>query len=97
MAERGLEKEIEDMLSLVGGGWRLRSIVNGPRAYIYEIAKPTEYFYISAVIGRGSSKQLALRDLLAKWRSGKTEMCLECPAGSTEELKLKLVIQGYAT
>lgn len=90
----GLRREIEDMLSLVGGGWTLRSVLKRPRAYMYEITKPVEFFYVSAVTGRGCSRQSALRDLLANWRSGKTDMRLECPAGSREELKLKLAIRG---
>jgi len=94
MAEYDFKKEIEDMLSLVGGGWTLRSVVNRPRVYMYEIAKLTEFFYVSAVTGRGRSKQFALRNLLANWRSGKTG--LECPAGSREELELKLAIRGCA-
>jgi hypothetical protein len=97
MAERGLKEEIEDMLSLVGGGWALRSVLKRPNAYMYEIAKPTEFFHVSAVSGRGRTRRAALRDLLANWRGGKTDMRLECPAGSTEELRLKLAIRGRAS
>ena len=95
----GLRKEIEDMLSLVGGGWTLRGVSEGMRMYRYEIMRPARrgsIFYVSAVTGRGCSKQFAMRDLLANWRGGKTDMRLECPAGSREELRLKLAIRGCA-
>lgn len=104
MAERdlkegieSLKEEIEGMLSLVDGGWMLRSVFERPRAYRYEIIRPARRassFYVSAVTGRGCNRYFALRDLLMNWRNGKTDMRLECPAGSTEELSLKLAIRG---
>ena len=97
MAERGLKEEIGDMLSLVGGGWTLRSVLERPRAYMYEIARPARWgsgFYVAAVTGRGRSRQFAMRDLLVNWRGGKTDMRLECPARSREELELKFAIRG---
>ena len=93
----GLRKEIEGMLSLVGGGWKLQSVLKHPHAYMYEIvrtARKGSNFCFSAVTGRGCSKYSALRDLLANWRSGKIDMHLECPAGSREELELKLAVAG---
>ena len=92
-----LRKEIEGMLSLVGGGWKLQSVLKHPHAYMYEIvrtARKGSNFCFSAVTGRGCSKYSALRDLLANWRSGKIDMHLECPAGSREELELKLAVFG---
>ena len=99
MTERGLKEEIEDMLSLVGGEWTLRSVLERSRSYRYEIVRPARKgssFYVSAVTGRGCSRRFAMRDLLMNWRDGKTDMRLECPAGSREELELKLAIRGYA-
>ena len=93
----GLMKEIEGMLSLVGGGWKLQSVLKNPHAYMYEIVRPARKgssFCFSAVTGRGCSKYFALRDLLANWRNGKTDIFLKCPAGSREELELKLAVAG---
>ena len=93
----GLRQEIEGMLSLVGGGWKLQTVLKNPHTYMYEIVRPARKgssFCFSAVTGRGCSKYFALRDLLANWRNGKIDMPLECPAGSREELELKLAIRG---
>ena len=93
----GLRKEIEGMLSLVGGGWKLRNVLKNPHVYMYEIVRPARTgssFCFSAVTGRGCSKYVALRELLANGRNGKTDMPLECPAGSREELELKLAVAG---
>ena len=93
----GLRQEIEGMLSLVGGGWKVQSVLKNPHAYMYEIvrqARKCSSFCFSAVTGRGCSKYFALRDLLANCRNGKTDIFLKCPAGSREELELKLAVAG---
>lgn len=98
----GLRKEIEDMLSLVQGKWKLRSdkhpvTVSARHKYRYVITPADHPFYDPAVVGYGGSKEAALADLLENWRRGGIHMQLECPAGSTEELRMKLAIRGCAT
>lgn len=98
----GLRKEIEDMLSLVQGKWKLRSdkrpaIVSSRHKYRYVIESADRYFDDPAVVGYGGSKEAALADLLENWRYGMFHTRLECPAGSVEELELKLAIRGGRT
>ena len=95
----GLRKEIEDMLSLVRGKWKLRSdklsaTVLSHHKYRYAIESADHPFTDPAVTGYGGSKEAALADLLENWRRGGNNMQLECPAGSIEELRMKLAIRG---
>ena len=95
----GLRREIEDMLSLVQGKWKLRfnkrlATASSRHKYRYVI-KPVDHpFYDPAVAGYGGSKKAALANLLENWRRGGKFIQLECPAGSREELRLKLTIRG---
>lgn len=96
MAERDLEEEIELMLKLVPGGWRLRfepgeDPVEGVTLSICEVV---DSFSNVAVAGFGGSKKAAVRDLFDKWKTGWTLRPFPMPAGSVEELKLKLAIRG---
>ena len=98
----GLRKEIEDMLSLVRGKWKLRSdkrpTVSPRHKYRYVIEFADHPFNDPAVAGYGRSKEAALADLLENWRRGLIRSQLEeCPAGSAEELRMKLAIQGGRT
>ena len=98
----GLKREIEDMLSLVQGKWKLRSsklsaTVSSRHKYRYVIESVDHPFKDPAVTGYGGSKDAALADLLENWRHGGKFIQFECPARSREELKLKLAIRGYAT
>ena len=97
----GLRKEIEDMLSLVRGKWKLRSnklpaTVSSRHKYKYAVEPADDnLFGGSAVVGYGESKAAALADLLKSWRrGGYIHTQLECPAGSSEELRMKLAILG---
>ena len=94
----GLRKEIEDMLSLVQGKWRLRSdkcpIALSHHKYRYIIESIDHSFGDLAVTGYGGSKEAAMMDLLENWRHGKIYTQPECPAGSREELELKLAVLG---
>ena len=95
----GLRREIEDMLSLVRGKWKLRSsklaaTVSSRHKYRYVIESVDHPFKDPAVTGYGGSKDAAMADLLENWRRGGIHMQLECPAGSIEELRLKLAIRG---
>lgn len=95
----GLRKEIEDMLSLVRGKWKLRSdkypaTASSRHKYRYVIESADHSFKGPAVAGYGGSKEAALADLLENWRRGGIYMQLECPAASGEELRMKLAIQG---
>lgn len=93
----GLRKEIEDMLSLVRGKWKLSfsklsGTVSSRHKYRYAIKDRS--FTGPAVAGYGGSKEAALADLLENWRRGGINTRLECPAGSIEELRMKLAIRG---
>lgn len=95
----GLRKEIEDMLSLVRGKWKLRSnklpaTVLSRHKYRYVIESVGRPFKDPVVTGYGGSKEAALTDLLENWRHGGIYMQLECPAGSAEELRMKLAVRG---
>ena len=96
----GLRKEIEGMLSLVRGKWKLRSrklpaIVLSRHKYRYVIESVDRPFDDPAVAGYGGSKEAAMADLLENWRRGLGRARFpECPAGSREELRLKLAILG---
>lgn len=94
----GLRKEIEDMLSLVRGKWKLRlgklPAGSSRHKYRYVIESVDHPFYGPAVVGYGGSKEAALADLLENWRRGRIHVQLECPAGSAEELRMKLAVRG---
>ena len=95
----GLRKEIEDMLSLVRGKWKLRSdrrpaVVSPRHKYRYVIESADHPSGDPAVAGYGGSKEAALADLLENWRRGGIHVQLECPARSREELRLKLAARG---
>ena len=95
----GLRREIEDMLSLVRGKWKLRLnkhpiIVLSRYKYKYVIEPVDKPFGNVAVFGHGWSKGEALTNLLENWRRGGIHARLECSAGSAEELRLKLAIRG---
>lgn len=95
----GLRKEIEDMLSLVRGKWKLRfdrhfMTISSHHKYRYVIELADYPFYAPVVAGYGGSKKEALADLLENWRRGGIRVRLECPAGSMEELRIKLAIRG---
>ena len=95
----GLRKEIEDMLSLVRGKWKLRSrklpaIASSRHKYRYFIESVDYPFDDPAVVGYGGSKESAMADLLENWRRGRIRTQLECPAGSAEELRMKLAVLG---
>ncbi len=95
----GLRREIEDMLSLVRGKWKLRSrklpaTVSSRHKYRYVIESVDHPFDDPAVAGYGGSKESAMADLLENWRRGGIHTQPECPAGSAEELKMKLVLVG---
>ena len=97
-----LRREIEDMLSLVRGKWRLRSdkfpaIVSSRHKYRYVIESVDHSFDDPAVVGYGWSKEAAMADLLENWRRSGIHTRLECPAGSAEELRMKLAIRGGRT
>lgn len=98
----GLRKEIEDMLSLVRGKWKLRlgklpAAGSSRHKYRYVIESVDHPFYDPAVVGYGGSKKAALADLLENWGRGGIYMQLECPASSVEELRMKLAIRGDRT
>lgn len=89
----GLRKEIECMLSLVPGDWRL--VFDRMR---YTMKNFVRYYVTSPergimLVGDGLDRASALRDLLETWRSGKTSMP-PAPAMSREELRLKLAVYG---
>lgn len=97
----GLRREIEDMLSLVRGKWKLRfdklpDTVLSRHKYRYVVEPADNPFSDPAVAGYGGSKLSALADLLENWRRGGINTRLECPAGSIEELRMKLAIRGDA-
>lgn len=95
MAERGLEEEIELMLKLVPGDWRLkrnRWILNG---FYYVIVCDSDIAWEKRLVsGTGHTKAEALKDLLFNWREGITYLPIPAPAGSREGLELKLAIRG---
>ena len=93
-----LRKEIEDMLSLVRGKWKLRSrklsdTVSSRHKYRYGIESVDRPLEEAAVVGYGGSKEAALADLLENWRRGGIHVQLECPAMSREELRIKLAVR----
>jgi hypothetical protein len=91
MAERDLKKEIELMLSLVPGDWRLVFDRPMERIFVrYYVTSPERGIML---VGDGLDRASALRDLLETWRSGKTSMP-PAPAMSKEELRLKLAVYG---
>ena len=87
----GLRKEIENMLSLVPGDWRLVFDRPMERNFVrYYVTSPRRGIML---VGDGLDRASALRDLLETWRSGKTSMP-PAPAMSREELRLKLAVLG---
>ena len=96
----GLRKEIEDMLSLVKNpGWyRLECHKRGPRDFTYMVFRRRSDCEWSdcAAMGSGETKADAMRALLDCWRDGKAANMPQVPAGSADELKLKLAIRGCA-
>lgn len=62
--------------------------------YKYVIEPVDKPFGNVAVFGHGWSKGEALINLLENWRRGGIHARLECPAGSAEELSIKLAIRG---
>ena len=97
MAERGLEEEIELMLKLVPGDWRLRfGRPNYATLSITAKCEIVDSFSRVAVAGFGNSEKAAMRDLFDKWKIGWTVMPFPMPAESREELELKLAIRGCA-
>lgn len=95
-------KEIEDMLSLVRGKWKLRSdrlpaIGSSCHKYRYVIEPADNPFSDPAVVGYRGSKWATLAELLENWRRDGIHMRLECPASSAEELRMKLAVQGDQT
>lgn len=98
----GLRKEIEDMLLLIRGKWKLRSsklsdTVSSRHKYRYVIESVDRPFDDPVVTGYGGSKEAAMTDLLENWRRDGIHTRLECPAGSVEELRMKLAIRGDQT
>ena len=49
---------------------------------------------LHAATGRGPTKAEALKDLLERWKAGCFDNVSPCPAGSREELELKLAVMG---
>ena len=95
MAERDLEKEIELMLKLVPGEWQLRfGRSNYATLSITVKCEILDSVSRVAVIGFGSSKKAAMYDLFNRWKAGLTVMLFPMPAGSREELELKLAVAG---
>jgi len=94
----GLRREIENMLLLVPGRWRLKLT---KRKYTlslntkYEILQLDDQSHPVVVVGYGDSKAAALENLLYNWRHGSSgfgSVRVKCPASSKEELELKLAL-----
>lgn len=97
MAERGLEEEIELMLKLVPGSWRLECKQNLPTSnvFYYVIVRDNYIAWKRRLVsGTGHTKTEAMKNLLFNWREGITYLPIPAPAGSREELELKLAIRG---
>lgn len=95
MVERDLEKEIELMLKLVPGDWRLRfGKSNYATLSITVKCEIVDSLSRVAVTGFGGSNKAALYDLFNRWKDGWTIMPFPMPAGSREELELKLAVFG---
>ena len=96
----GLRREIENMLLLVQGKWKLRcgklpDTVSSRHKYRYVVESVDHPLGDPVVVGYGGSKAAALEDLLHNWRhgiQGLEPMRIECPASSKEELELKLAL-----
>lgn len=93
----GLRKEIETMLSLVPGEWKLelhKPIRMMEDPYVYKINGhlPNNLFEHGLVSGSGNTKREALQDLLENWRSGRTASISmpAAPCMNREELRIKL-------
>lgn len=100
MAERGLKEEIELMLKLVPGDWRLeckecnRQISD---VFYCVIVRDSDIAWKKRLVsGIGHTKAEAMKNLLFNWREGITYLPIPAPAGSREELELKLAIRGRA-
>ena len=95
MAERGLEKEIELMLKLVPGEWQLRfGRSNYATLSITVKCEIVDSLSRVAITGFGGSKKAALYYLFNRWKAGLTVISFPMPAGSREELELKLAVFG---
>lgn len=95
MAERDLKEEIELMLRLIPGGWRLRfGRPNYATLSITAKCEIVDSFSRVAVSGFGGSEKAAMYDLFNKWKAGWTLMPFPVPVESAEELELKLAIRG---
>lgn len=98
MAERDLEEEIESMLKLVSGDWRLKRNIWISNCFYYTIVCDSDITWKKRLVsGTGHTKAEALKNLLINWREDITYLPIPAPAGSREELKLKLAIRGCAT
>jgi hypothetical protein len=92
----GLRKETETMLSMIPGAWKVKCYRYGAADFICGIVDDGDWSTgREPVSGRGRTKAEAYRSLLENWRSGKWNgSFVQAPAGSTEELRLKLAIRG---
>lgn len=95
MTERSLKEEIELMLKLVPGDWRLECNRQISNVFYYLIARDSDIAWKKRLVsGVGHTKAEAIKDLLFNWREGITYLPIPAPAGSREELELKLAIRG---
>ena len=95
MAKHNLKEEIELMLKLVPGGWRLR--FGRPNHTTRSITSKCEIVDSSsrvAATGFGRSEKAPMHDLFRKWKTGWTLMPFPMPAGSREEAELRLAVFG---
>ena len=97
MTERDLEKEIKLMLKLIPGDWRLECNKQISNGFYYVIARDSDIPWKKRLVsGTGHTKAEAIKDLLFNWREGITYLPIPAPAGSREDLELKLAIRGCA-
>ena len=91
MKYEALKKEIDGMLSALGGDWILEESVVMYPAVKVAAAVAADHTGV-LVSGKGSTKAEALGKLLENWRIGMSEPYAPA-AGSLAELRLKLAVR----
>lgn len=90
----GLRREVEDMLSLARRSGDVKLVMRRyPSQFIYALERMSSVGPLIVGSGIGKTKREALENLLACWRRECTLGIwngIECPAQSSEELKIKM-------
>lgn len=88
----GLRREVEDMLALARRSSDVKLVLRHRSLshFIYALELMTSAGPVVVGTGGGKTKREALENLLAHWRTFRIWNGIECPAQSSEELRVKM-------